>query len=269
METGARRGHRVVTLAACIDLVTKGDPDRALVTRAAAEAAQARLWPLYAFNLEAARAPWASHEPLIAQMRLQWWSDALDATLQGNAPKGHPVLVPLQQVITDANLPTAALSALIDARQWDIAREPFADTAALTDHLDATAGGLMWLAAKALGAPPEAEPTVRAAGRASGLAAWLRATPELIARGRQPLPDTSEPAIAALATEALSDLDKARQSRGRVPKSALPALLTGWQTTHVLRLAAAEPARVAQGALTLSEFTRRRILATRGITGRW
>ncbi|MDE3029682.1 MAG: phytoene synthase, partial [Paracoccaceae bacterium] len=154
-------------------------------------------------------------------------------------------------------------------RQWDIAREPFAGTAALTDHLDATAGSLMWLAACALGAPPEAEPVIRAAGRASGLAAWLRATPALIARGRQPLPDTSEAAIAALATEALNTLASARKNRGRVPKSALPALLTGWQTTHILRLAAAKPARVANGALTLSDFTRRRILATRGITGRW
>ncbi len=269
METGARRGHGIVTLDACIDLVTSGDPDRALVTRAATPSAQARLWPLYAFNLEVARAPWASHEPLIAQMRLQWWADALDATLQGRAPKGHPVLEPLQQVITEANLPAAPLIALIEARHWDIAREPFADTAALADHLNATAGGLMWLAAHALGAPPDSEPTIRAAGCAAGLAAWLRATPALTALGRHPLPDRTEPAIAALATEALSTLATARQNRGRVPKSALPALLTGWQTTPLLRLAETEPARVAQGALQLSEFTRRRILATRGMTGRW
>ncbi|TNF18762.1 MAG: phytoene synthase, partial [Rhodobacteraceae bacterium] len=58
---------------ACAAIVEKGDPDRFASAMAAPVAARARLFPLYAFNLEVARAPWVTQEPMIAEMRLQWW----------------------------------------------------------------------------------------------------------------------------------------------------------------------------------------------------
>ncbi|TMV82105.1 phytoene synthase, partial [Thioclava sp. BHET1] len=72
-----------MTTAYCKALVEARDPDRFLVSAALPEAAQARLWPLYALNLELARAPWASEQPLVSEMRLQWWVDALAETAQG------------------------------------------------------------------------------------------------------------------------------------------------------------------------------------------
>ncbi len=49
-----------MSIAACAALVERGDPDRFAATMAAPMAARARLWPLYALNLEAARAPWVT-----------------------------------------------------------------------------------------------------------------------------------------------------------------------------------------------------------------
>ncbi len=47
-----------MSLEACAALVERGDPDRHAAAMAAPPAARARLWPLYAFNLEGgARAP--------------------------------------------------------------------------------------------------------------------------------------------------------------------------------------------------------------------
>ncbi|MCB1349117.1 MAG: squalene/phytoene synthase family protein, partial [Maritimibacter sp.] len=66
-----------MTLAACADLVRRGDPDRFRAAMAAPVEARARLFPLYAFNLEVARAPWASSDPTVAKMRLQFWRDVL------------------------------------------------------------------------------------------------------------------------------------------------------------------------------------------------
>ena len=66
-----------MTLSACAELVRRGDPDRFLVAMAAPSEARARLLPLYAFNLDIARAPWASTDPNIALMRLQFWRDTL------------------------------------------------------------------------------------------------------------------------------------------------------------------------------------------------
>ncbi len=55
-----------MNLRDCAERVEKGDPDRFAATMAAPPAARARLWPLYAVNLEIARAPWASSEPATA-----------------------------------------------------------------------------------------------------------------------------------------------------------------------------------------------------------
>ena len=67
-----------MTVAACAELVQRGDPDRFLAVMAAPVGVRAQLLPLYAFNLEVARAPWVTQEPLIAEMRLQWWRDVVE-----------------------------------------------------------------------------------------------------------------------------------------------------------------------------------------------
>ena len=80
-----------MSLQACANLVAKGDPDRFAATMAAPVAARRVLFPFYAFNLEVARAPWVTQEPLIAEMRLQWWADALDEIARGGPVRRHEV----------------------------------------------------------------------------------------------------------------------------------------------------------------------------------
>ena len=256
-----------MSVAACAELVRRGDPDRFLALMAAPPAARTQLAPLYAFNLEGARAPWVTAEPLIAEMRLQWWRDALAEIAAGAAPRAHEVAEPLAEVLRAAPVPAALLDRLIEARRWDIAREPFPDTAALAAHLDATGGGLMWAAALALGAGPGAGATVRDRARAGALAAWLRAVPALAAAGRVPLPDPAPEAVAALAQAGLGWLDAARKARGTVPRPAYPALLTAWQARPILRQAARNPGAVAEGRLGLSEAARRGRLLWQSVAG--
>ncbi len=258
-----------MSMAYCKALVEARDPDRALATYGARAGQQARLWPIYAVNLEIARAPWASAEPGVAAIRLKWWEDALRQTAAGTPPKGHPVLEPLAEVVAAAELPLAPFLGLVAARQWDLDGAAFADDAALTAHLDATAGNVMWLAARSLGAPGRAEPVVRALAAGAGLANWLRAVPELSARGRDPLPDPAPEAVAALARRGLERVAWARAHRRQVGSGAVPALLAGWLAVPLLRLAVREPGRVATGGLVLSEFHRRGSLAWRGASGRW
>ncbi len=256
-----------MSLQACAALVERGDPDRFLATIAAPPEARARLFPLYAFNLEVARAPWVTQEPLIAEMRLQWWRDALQE-IGGNGPvRAHEVATPLADVIRETGISVAPLDGLVAARRWDIAREPFADEAALWDHLDATAATLMWTAAQALGGADEQ--VVRGAGQAAGMAAWLVAVPELTARGRHPLPDAAPGAIRRIAEAGLARLERARAGRSKVPRAASPAMLAGWRTQAILKLAARQPERVMTGQLVQSEFARRGSLLWRAATGRW
>jgi phytoene/squalene synthetase len=243
-----------VTIAACAALVQRGDPDRFLAVMAAPVWARERLFPLYAFNLEVARAPWVSREPLIAEMRLQWWRDTV-AAMAGDGPlREHEVALPLARLVRDRGLPVPVLDRMVAARSWDVGTDPFAEDASLEAYLMDTGGGLMWLAARALGASAVSEAAARDAGWAAGLAAFLRAVPALRARGRRPLPDDHPAAVAALAQTGLDRL--ARAGRGGEPALRI-ARLAGWQTTGLLRRVVRDPASVAEGRLALSDFARR------------
>ena len=256
-----------MTVAACAALVERGDRDRFLSAMAAPVEARRILFPLYAFNLEIARAPWLTAEPLIAEMRLQWWHDALEEIRSGGPVRRHEVTTPLAEVIDPEA--AALLDAAITARRWDIGAEPFDGAEALWRHLDATAGTLMWVAARMLGAPDAAEPVVRDVAAAQGLASWFEAVPALIAAGKRPLPESGNEAIGALAKDGLRRLASARRSRAKVPASASPALLAAWCAGPLLRQAARDPLRVMEPGLGLSEFSRRARLLAAALTGRW
>jgi phytoene/squalene synthetase len=258
-----------MSIASCADIVRRGDPDRFLAVMAAPVAARERLFPIYAFNLEIARAPWVTQEPLIAEMRLQWWRDALAAIEAGGQSPAHEVVDPLARVIRAADLPYPLFHAMIDARRRDIHAEAFGDDAALWAYLDATAGNLTWLAAQALGALAAVEEIVRDMAAADGLARWFLAAPELAARGHDPLPDHAPGAIADLARAGRARIARARAARGKMPRAAGPALLACWRADGVLRRAAANPDRVISGGLEGPEAARRWGVLWRGLTGRW
>ncbi len=254
-----------MTIDACAALVERGDPDRHLAVMAAPPPARGPLFVLYAFNLEVARAPWVTQEPVIAEMRLQWWRDAVAGAPAG-ATRAHEVAGPLADLIRSASLPVEVMDRLILARRWDVYREAFADGAAFAAYLDDTGGGLAWLAARALGADAAAEAAARDAGWAAGLAGYLRAVPELEARGRIPLIDGRAQAVAALATEGLARLGRARANRAALPAAAM---LAGWQAGPTLKRAQRAPHLVAEGGLAPSEFARRGGLLRAALTGRW
>ncbi|TDL83715.1 phytoene synthase [Palleronia sediminis] len=245
-----------MTLEACADIVRRGDPDRFRAAMAAPPAARGVLFPIYALNVEAARAPYVTTEPLIAEMRLQWWRDALAEIAAGETARRHEVATPLGALLDAEGC--ALLDGVVAARRWDVAGDRFEDADALLAHLDALAGGLMWAAARALGATDEA--ACRALGVAGGLAGWLAAVPAFVARDRAPLPDDGDAAIAALARRGLALV-------GPVSRLARPAALAAWEAVPVLRRAAAEPARVREGRLTRAPAVRQARLLRMALLG--
>lgn len=245
-----------MSIDACAALVERGDADRFAAVMAAPVAAREALLVLYAFNLEVARVPWVTKEPMIAEMRLQWWRDVVAEAGAGRPARAHEVAGPLAGLIRAAGLPVGVMDALVEARRWDVYREPFEDGTALAAYLEDTGGGLMWLAGRALGAGDGAEAALRGIGWAAGLAGFLQAVPELEARGRVPLVDGRPEAVAALAREGLARMAAAKPGLRALGK-ARAATISAWQAEALLRLAAAEPGRVATGALRVSEFSRR------------
>lgn len=252
-------------LIVCADAVQKGDPDRFQSVMAAPVSARPFLFALYAFNLELSRAPWASQESMIAEMRVQWWRDVGTEIAEQRPVRRHYVATPLGRM-----LPAAAAScigAMAEARRWDIYKDPHEDEAAFDAYIDATAGGLMWMAAAGLGAADEA--VVRDFAYGAGVARYLAAIPDLEAQKRVPLLDGTEAGVRALASKARVRLRAARKRRADVSPEARPALFAGWQADGILAQAEKEPLRVAEGALGLSEFRKRSGLLLRTTLGRW
>lgn len=229
----------------CAALVEKGDPDRFAAAMMGPLAARRVLFPLYAFNLEVARAPWASKEPMIAEMRLQWWRDALEEIGGTGTVRRHEVVDALAGVLDEPAV--TQLDALVAARRWDIYTDAFEDAAHFDSYLSATSGGLMATAARLLGAAdPEVVDDV---GYAAGIANLLRAAPDLEDRGRMPLMDGRPEGLRELAAGALARLDRARANRRAVSTAASSALLTAWAARPVLRQVIEDPARVGAGLL--------------------
>lgn len=252
-------------LTACAELVQRADPDRFMATMAAPVAARRVLFPLYALNVEVARAPWVTEEPMIAEMRLQWWRDAMAEIATGETVRRHQVVTPLADIVT----PELAmhLDEMIAVRRWDIYRDPFEDIEHFQRYIDRSSGTLAWVAARSLGDADEQ--VVRDFGFATGVANWFRAIPVLVERKRIPLLDGTSDGVRALANEALTRLTNARNSRSKVSTAARPALLSGWQTKAILRQVIHQPNRVANGALGQSELTKRMSLMLKSATGHW
>lgn len=236
-----------MSLQAVADIVARGDPDRFDACMAAPVAARAVLFPIYAFNVEVSRATWAMSEPMIGEMRLQWLRDALDEIAVGEAARRHEVITSLVDVLDSEG--ARFLEQLVKARRRDLHLEPFGDIEQFWKYLDATGGTLMWVAARALGSDDEAG--YRALGRVSALANFFLAVPRLKGRVDAPLPGGSE-TVRMLARNALAELRSLR-----LPKAGRAASLASWRAGTILRRAADQPDRVANGTLPESEFRRR------------
>ena len=252
-------------VTACAALVERADPDRFAAVMAAPAERRPALFAIYAFNVEVSRAPWVTQEPMIAQMRLQWWRDVLDEIRGGGPVRRHEVASPLSRVLDQRG--AELLEQVIDARERDVERAAFADTQGVLDYVDNSSGALLVAATRTLG--PASEDLVRVAGRAQGMANFLRAVPALHGAGWRALPDDAPETITALARAGLEDLHNARAGRRDVSRAARPALLGIWQTGPVLRRAVRAPARVAAGTLDPAPVARRLSLIWSAATGRW
>ena len=233
------------------------DPDRFAMAMLAPSEARARLVTLYALNAELARTALSARDPLIAEMRVQWWADRLGA-LADAPPPPHELLSPLWAAWQGQ---AAALAPLAEARRHDAAREPFPTIEAVVAYADATGGALMTHAARTLGAPDA--PALHAQGRGAALTAWLRAYPALQALGLGL--STADPRqLAALAGIAIEAFHQAAAARRTLPRIAAPALFAGPAPMRALRAVAARQAPAAP-----SDFSRRAALARLALTGRW
>ncbi len=245
-------------LSYCGKEVRQYDPDRFATAMFAPHALRDGLFSLYAFNLEVAKTREAVSEPMLGEIRLQWWREAIDGIYAGT-PRRHEVVQPLAALIARHGLTRRYFDDLIDMRAQDLSDDAPATLDALERYAEGTSSTLVWLTLEALDVRSDA---AMAAGRHVGVA-WaltglIRAMRFHLSQRRVYLPDDlitrhqvdrrnllelrPEPAVAAavkdIAALAGSHLQKARALRVDIPKPAIPALLlASLADTHLQRVA--------------------------------
>ncbi len=242
-------------LSYCAEQIRRFDNDRFLCTLFAPPAEREALAAVYAFNVEVARIRESVAEPLLGEIRLQWWRDAIEGIYAGK-PSSHQVVVALDEAVGSFGLSRAYFERLLDARAFDLDDAPPQDLAALVDYADATAATLSALSLEVLGADGAG---VRHAARdvaiAWALVGLIRAVPfhararrlylpaelnrkagldvfEMFDRGGAEGLSTVVGTIADIAGDYLS---AARRWRREVPAKALPAVLPATLAEGYLR----------------------------------
>lgn len=246
-------------LSYCGQQVRTQDHERFLTCLFAPAETREALFALYAFNLEIAKTAEVVSEPMLGQIRLQWWRESLDG-IYARQPRQHAVVEALAEAVTAHGLGRDLFDRLINARERDLDPAPPADLAALEAYAANTSANLIELALDVLGTGQI--DAARIAGRHVG-AAWaltglLRAVPfharqkrlylpgDLLQKHKVVVGDLFElrpseglaAVVAEVAGRAVGHLDTARAQRAAVPSAALPALLTAVLARRHLRVLA-------------------------------
>jgi len=175
--------------AHCAEQVRAQDRDRFLSALFAPEDKRRHLFALYAFNLDVARVREVVREALPGEVRLAWWREVIEGQGRGEVA-GHPVAAALLDTAERFALPRVSLTALVDARIFDLYDDPMPTVADLEGYAGETASALLQLSALVL-SPQASAGTGDLSGHggvAIAMTGLMRAFPIHAARGQCYLP---------------------------------------------------------------------------------
>lgn len=167
----------------------KGEPERYLAALVGPASPRADLIALAAFAADLARIPLTVKDPMMGEIRLQWWRDQFVALAEGQTT-GNPIADALGSAIRRHRLAVPMLIAMTEARAFDLYPDPLPDKAAFDGYLSKTEAIPFELALRIAGIERERAGAIAAnAGRAFGLARAALNLPMMLTRGRLFLPN--------------------------------------------------------------------------------
>jgi NADH dehydrogenase [ubiquinone] 1 alpha subcomplex assembly factor 6 len=207
-------------------LLQRNDRDRYLLSLFVPATRRRVVQTLYAFNSEIARIREHVTNPVLGQIRLEWWREGIDSAYHGGTVARHEVLTPLAESIRRFGFSREHFEHLLAAREADLSPEPPTTLDALEAYAERSSAPLQLLVLEALGAAgPTAGEAARQAATAYALAGLLRATPFLTSSPRHTVPPPLVEETEGVAARAQVHLAAARALRGKVPPPAFPSLL--------------------------------------------
>ena len=179
------------SFAHAVNALREGDRDRYLATLVIEEKHRLGVTALYAFNADVAAIRERVSNPAPGEIRLQWWSDALEGDGHG-AVRQNPVADALLETIERYSIPAGTLLRLIGARRLDLYDDPMPDLQSFEGYAGETTSTLYQLAAMILndGELIEAGDAAGHLGVAHAMIGHLRAFGYVSSQGRIMLPLT-------------------------------------------------------------------------------
>lgn len=177
------------SFAHAAETLRQNDRDRYLSTLVLTGAHRDAVTALYAFNADVASIRERVSDPAPGEIRLQWWSEALEGEGHG-AVRQNPVADALLDTMARYTIPAGTLLRLIGARRFDLYDDPMPDLETFEGYAGETVSTLYQLAAMILNEGETIE-TGDAAGHlgvAHAMIGHLRAFGHVAAQGRIMLP---------------------------------------------------------------------------------
>lgn len=233
-------------LTHCMDFLRQADHDRYMAILYAPEDKRAALAGLYAFNAEIARIRDVVREALPGEIRLQWWRDLINNSVDADNDKpaddsGHPVANLLLYAIRQYDLPVQAFDDYCETRIFDLYNDPMPSRNDLEGYCGETASVIIQLAAMILN--PESAKQVTDlsghAGVAQAIAGLLRLMPLHRQRGQIYVPQDILQAVGVTGEEFLKGEDDAAMQRVVAAMAALArqhydSFESGWRAQRNL-----------------------------------
>jgi len=195
--TQEERGTQLAAhYALCDRELHESDRARWLASLFAPQPARGHLHAIYAFAAEVAAVRARVSQPLLGEMRLRWWLDALEGSDEAGAgARAHPVADALLDTIARCGLPRDEFIDYLEARVFDLYDDPMESLDAAIDYCRRVGGAPLRWAAQCLGWRPAAgaagigaRAALDDAGIALALAEILRDLPRARAAGQMFIP---------------------------------------------------------------------------------
>lgn len=255
----------------------QGDPARFEAAMFAPPDKREDLFALIALNVELSRIPETVSEPMLGEIRLQWWDDAIGALFENGREEGHEVIAALARPVAEARLPKDHLIALIDARRLTLSDEPMDTPDALDGLISQTGGALAALQVAALGGDRAAQDAAADAGWAEGAGRLIAALPAMLGSGQidekaiesGDAPPALASLIQTLAETGVEKLNSARAARSAIPGQCRAPLLSVRPQERRLMAILKPGANIFLDDGAVSPFRERLSLFRRAITGRF
>ena len=263
----------------CETLLKEHDRTAWLATLFAPAEHRPALHALGAFILDVRSIPDKVREPLAGELRMQWWTDALEGESRGDV-SGHPIAAALTDTLRRYQVPSTTLTGFLDLERDALYDETVESLSEFDTRADRAQGALIEARAEMLAGPLKAK-TKKAAALAGRVLAVLDAFAGLTLprqqalvplellrkygiglaelRLRKPNPAVSQ-ALADLRHHADESLEQLRALRAEIDPEAGPAFLTASVAAALLRLSKKSGFQPFSSRLDLPQWRKQWIL---------